>query len=387
MTIPKTVTLIIAGGALFAAGFMWQRLSSEPPAAPAAEAAPANQPVQGTVKFAEGAPQLQFLKIEDIVFLPEPLLEPLNGRVAYDENYTARVSSPITGRVVKIEAQPGDRVAAGAPLAWIDAPDFAAAIADTRKAQNDLRQKERASARSKELLEGGVIPRKDAEIAETDVRQAQAELQRAQMRLRNLAPGGKSTGADGRLALRSPIAGVVADRKINPGSEVRPDAPDPLFVITDPAHLWVIIDLPERYLGKVRVNQVVSIEVDAYKGVDISGRIASIGAVLDPATRRVQVRCVVNNSRGLLKPEMFARVIPLSEERTKLARISNSALVSEGLYSFVFVQKEPGVFERRQVVLGLQGRDESYVKSGLAQGDRVVSSGALLLESELSSRH
>ena len=187
--------------------------------------------------------------------------------------------------------------------------------------------------------------------------------------------------------MRSPISGVIADRKINPGSEVRPDAPDPLFLITDPAHVWVIIDLPERYLGKVRVGQVVSIEVDVYKGVDISGRIASVGEVLDPATRRIQVRCVVDNSRGLLKPEMFARVVPLSEERRKLARIPNSALVSEGLYSFVFVQKEPGVFEKRQVTLGLQGRDESYVKSGLAEGERVVASGALLLASELSSRH
>lgn len=386
MNVPKALLILIGGGIVFAAGYALNRYTSEGPAAPAIEAPAPAESEQTVVRFPAGAPQLQFLKTEQTVFLPEPLLEPLNGRVAYDENYTARVSSPIAGRVVKIEVQPGDRVKAGQPLAWIDAPDFAAAIADTRKAENDLRQKERASARSKELLEGGVIPRKDAEIAETDVRQAQAELQRAQLRLRNLAPGGKVSGGNERLALRAPIAGVVADRKINPGAEVRPDSPDPLFVITDPAHLWVIIDLPERYLGKIRVGQVVSIEVDAYKGVDISGRIASIGEVLDPATRRVQVRCIVDNPRQILKPEMFARVTPLSEEHTKLARIPNSALVSEGLYTYVFVQKEPGVFDKRRVTLGLQGRDETYVKSGLAEGDRVVVSGALLLASELSSR-
>jgi cobalt-zinc-cadmium efflux system membrane fusion protein len=173
---------------------------------------------------------------------------------------------------------------------------------------------------------------------------------------------------------------------VNPGAEVRPDAQTPLFVITDPSHVWVIIDLPERYLGKVRVGQVVSVEVDAYKGIDISGRIASIGQVLDPATRRVQVRCVVANEEQLLKPEMFARVAPLSEERQKLARIPNSALVSEGLYSFVFVESAPGVFEKRRVELGLQGRDESYVKTGLSAGEKVVAAGALLLQSELASR-
>jgi len=125
---------------------------------------------------------------------------------------------------------------------------------------------------------------------------------------------------------------------------------------------------------------------EAFFGIDISGRIASIGQVLDPATRRVQIRCVVANEEQLLKPEMFARVAPLSEERQKLARIPNSALVSEGLYSFVFVETAAGVFERRRVTLGLQGRDESYVRTGLSAGEKVVAAGALLLQSELASR-
>jgi cobalt-zinc-cadmium efflux system membrane fusion protein len=385
MKLANVILVIVGGCVIFSAGYGLQRWTGAPPSPPA-ESTPAPGSDQNIVRFAPGATQLQFLKIDPIVFLPEPLLEPLNGRVAYDENYTTRVSSPIAGRVVKIDVQAGDRVKTGAALAWIDAPDYGTALADARKAENDMRQKARELSRAKEMLDAGVIPRKDFEAADTDARQAQTELQRAQSRLRNLTPGGKAVGEDERLALRAPISGVIVDRKINPGAEVRPDAPDPLFVITDPAHVWVIIDLPERYLGKVRVGQVVSIEVDAYSGVDISGRVASIGEALDPATRRVQVRCVVDNSRQLLKPEMFARVVPLSEERQKLARVPNSALLSEGLYTFVFVQKAPGVFEKRQVSLGLQGRDESYVKSGLAEGDRVVASGALLLESELSSR-
>src|SRR5581483_7100691 len=208
--------------------------------------------------------------------------------------------------------------------------------------------------------------------------------QRAALRLRNLAPGGVTV--DGRFPLRAPIAGVVADRKLNPGNEVRPDAPDPLFVITDPTHVWVIVDLPERYLGKVKVGQAVEIEADAYKGVDLTGHIASIGAVLDPATRRVQVRCVVPNPLRLLRPEMYARVTPLSSEQNRYARISNAALLNRGVYNYVFVETEPGLFRKRQVEVGLQDRDETYVKSGLKEGERVVVSGALLLDSELASR-
>jgi cobalt-zinc-cadmium efflux system membrane fusion protein len=372
---------LIAAAVGFAAAFAWQHFSNPERVEAATQAPP---PAERTrVEFAPNAPQLQFVKTEQVVLRSEPLLEPLSGKVAYDENYTARIASPVSGRVVKIDVQPGQSVKAGAALAWIDSPEYIAAVADVRKDESDIQQKRRAYARAKEMYEAEVLARKDFESAENDVRQAEAEVERARMRLRNLVPGGAAT--EGRFPLRSPIAGVVADRKINPGSEVRPDAPDPLFVITDPTHVWVIIDVPERYLSKVKVGQLVQIEVDAFRGLDIYGRIASIGTVLDPATRRVQVRCVVANPRQLLKPEMYARIVPLASEQNRLARIPNSALLNRGVYNYVFVETKPGVFEKRQIEVGLQGRDETYVKSGLSEGDRVVVAGTLLLDSELSS--
>lgn len=382
MNVRFAAAVLVAALIGFGAAIGWQRFNAPahvPTDAPQLETS--SEPA--AVRYPANAPQLQFLKTEQVVLFPEPLLEPLNGRVAYDENYTSRVSTPIAGRVVKIDVQPGDTVKSGAALAWIDSPDYASAVADVRKTQSDVEQKKRAYARAKEMYQAEVLARKDFEAAENDVRQSEAEYQRAQLRLRNLVPG--AAPSDGRFPLRAPIGGVIADRKVNPGNEVRPDAPDPLFIITDPAHVWVMIDVPERYLGKVKVGQIVQIDVDAYKGIDINGRIASIGEVLDPATRRVQVRCVVENPRKLLKPEMYARVTPLAEERQKFARVPNGAIVSQGLYSFVYVQTQPGVFEKRKVELGLQGRDETYVKSGLQEGERVVVSGTLLLESELAS--
>jgi len=372
---------LIAAAVGFTAAFVWQHFSNAERVEAAPQAAPSAERTR--VEFAPNAPQLQFVKTEQVVLRTEPLLEPLSGKVAYDENYTARIASPVSGRVVKIDVQPGQSVKAGATLAWIDSPEYVAAVADVRKDESDIQQKRRAYARAKEMYEAEVLARKDFESAENELRQAEAEVERARMRLRNLVPGGAAT--EGRFPLRSPIGGVIADRKINPGSEVRPDAPDPLFVITDPTHVWVIIDVPERYLSKVKVGQLVQIEVDAFRGLDISGRIASIGTVLDPATRRVQVRCVVANPRQLLKPEMYARIVPLASEQNRLARISNAALLNRGVYNYVFVETKPGVFEKRRIEVGLQGRDETYVKSGLNEGDRVVVAGTLLLDSELSS--
>ena len=336
------------------------------------------------LNFPKGAPQLSFIKVETATAMPEPLLDPLSARIAYDENYTVRVSSPIAGRVTRIAAQPGDRVAAGQTLVVLDSPDFAAAAADVTKADADVQQKQKSFARANELYRAEIIARKDFELSESSLNQAEAEKNRATQRLRNLDPELK--GVVGAYALRAPISGIVAERNVNPGTEVRPDAPNPLFIITDPSHLWVIIDVPERNIASVHVGQEVVVEVDAYPDERFPARVLSIGEVLDPATRRVQVRCALDNPKRLLKPEMYARVTPLAGTNNKLPRIPNSAMITQGLHSFVFVEKQPGVFVKREVKLGLQGRSVSYVKEGLADGDRVVSVGALLLNAELSGK-
>src|SRR5690348_5908615 len=144
------IAFIVAAAVCFAAGYAWHSSDAVPPVAAENAVAQAHEGAPTVVRFGAGAPQLQFLHSEQVLMLPEPLLEPLNGRVAYDENYTARVSSPISGRVTSIEVQLGDRVSKGQPLAWIDAPDYAAASADVAKAQSDVQLKTRANARVQE---------------------------------------------------------------------------------------------------------------------------------------------------------------------------------------------------------------------------------------------
>jgi cobalt-zinc-cadmium efflux system membrane fusion protein len=334
------------------------------------------------LRYDAGAAQLFAIKVKRAEVFPVPLSEPLNGRVTFNENFTARVSSPIAGRVVELKAQAGDAVKAGDALAFLDSPDLAAAVADSRKAEADESRKKLALERAKPRYEGQVLPRKDLESAEADFAQARAETQRAMLRLRNLAPGGASGE---KFALRTPVSGVVADRQINPGMEVRPDLPNPLFIITNPARLWVLIDLPERDLPKVAPGQAVSVEVDAWPDERFPARIEKVGEMVDPATRRVQVRCAVANPQHKLKPEMYARVTLLADETRKAVRVPNTALVTEGLYSYVFVERSPGVFERRRVALAVQDRDYSYVEAGVRDGERVVVIGSVLLNSELES--
>jgi cobalt-zinc-cadmium efflux system membrane fusion protein len=332
------------------------------------------------VVFTANSPQLANLKVEPVIEITASTTSPLNGKITFDENYTSRISSPILGRALSIKAQIGDKVKAGQVLMTIDSPELGSALADARKAYADLQLKNKAFERNSLLLEGGVIARKDLETSQSDLAQAVAEEQRANARLKNL---GAQRNADESFMLRAPIAGVVVDRQVNPSSEVRPDAPAPLFIITNPEHLWASIDLPERDLAKVVPGQKLAIQVDAYPDEIFSGNIDSIGVMVDPATRRINVRCTVQ-SRGKLKPEMYAQISPLNTQNIKVIRLANTALITEGLYSYVFVEVSPNHFKKRRVSLNSQEREFATVKTGLSVGERVITSGAFLLNSELA---
>ncbi|HNO89261.1 MAG TPA: efflux RND transporter periplasmic adaptor subunit, partial [Rhodocyclaceae bacterium] len=115
------------------------------------------------------------------------------------------------------------------------------------------------------------------------------------------------------------------------------------------------------------------------------GQVVHVAPTLDPATRRVQARVSVDNREKLLKPEMYARVSLLADAREELPRIPTAALLVEGVKNFVFVERAPGEFEKREVTLAVQTRQFAYVWHGLKGGEKVVSAGALLLNAELAS--
>lgn len=350
-----------------------------PVAEQAAESKPAGPRV---VQYAKDAPQMSSLKTEAVHQLALPIADPVNGRIAYDENLTARISSPVTGRVTKLLREIGDRVNAGDALLAIDSTDLAAAEADSQKSRVDEQRKKLAFERASSLHEREVIARKDFEAAQADYQQAVAETRRTSQRMKLL---GASGNENGRFALKSPINGVIADRQANPGMEVRPDLQNPLFVVTDISRLWLLADVPERYLADVKPGQSVSVLTDAYPNQSFPAIVERVGVALDPVTRRVQVRCVIRNTDMRLRPEMFARVYFLADEHKKGIRVHNSTLISEGLYSYAFVETQPGRFERRRVNVVLKGPESSFIDSGIADGEKVVTHGALLLNAEASS--
>jgi len=311
-----------------------------------------------------------------------------SGKIAYDELRVSHVFSPVTGRVMGIQAELGQRVHKGQSLATIDSPDLGVASADVAKAQADVIASEHDFARQRELSSIRAVARKDFEAAEDNVRKARAELERARQKARLLAaPGGGAVGQG--FVLRSLIDGEVMSRTINPGAEVAGQygGGNPaveLFTIGDTDVVWVMADVFEMDLSRVQVGQRVAARVVAYPDKVFEGTVDWVSGTLDPATRTARVRCTMQNAEHELKPEMFATV-SIAVAGEKRLTVPESALLHLADKTVVFVRSGQGPegklrFERRLVEIAPEapGGWVAIVK-GVAPGEEVVSSGAILL--------
>lgn len=347
---------------------------------PAASAQQAHAELSGNIRFVAGASQLAMLHTQSLPLMPIPLSEQLSARVAYDEEVTARIGVSFSGRILALKAAPGDAVTLGQVLAVIDSPDFGTAYADLNKARADEKRKQLAVKRAKDLVPGEAISTRDWEAVQADYAQAQAETARAEQRIKNLNPHGlKIVGQ--QVSLASPLQGVITERTATPALEINPNLAAPLFVVTDPKRLWVSIDLPESLLSKIKLGSVVNIQSDAFPEQTFVGKIIQLGQTINPNTRRANILARVDNPEGKLLPEMFVRASVLQADGQGV-RVPNQALITRGLYTYVFVEQKPGDFVLTKVKPIKRGVDFSYIGEGLGGDERVVTKGALLLEAE-----
>ena len=330
------------------------------------------------IHYEKNAPQLAYLKTAAVEVGQVPTTEPLQGAIVYNDDLTSKITTPIAGRVTKIFAQIGDKVKLGQPLVMIDSPEFGQANADLMKSESDLTLKNQAFERAKTLYEGEVIAKKEFENAEADLKQARAEHERALNRLKNYG-----VSKNNNFMLSTKVAGVVTERQVNPGSEVSPNNMNPLFVVSDPKKLWVNVEIPEKDLDKVHVKQHLKIEASAYPTEIFQATVIMISKVLNPDTRRVIIRCSLDNPDEKLKPEMYVYATPLDDEAI-LAHVPNDAVITEGVKNFVFIEKSPGEIEKRLVKVAFQGHKDTYISEGLHEAEQVVITGTLLLNSEFT---
>lgn len=352
---------------------------------PAQKAAVPQPRVEGqSVIFPAGSPQLAALVSEKIEVRREAVLR-FTGRLVWDEDRTVRVFSPLGGRVLTIGVKLGEAVRAGHTLAVIAAPELGSAQSEARKAEQDDALAQKNLARVEELLAAGVAPAKELHAAQAEAARAAAERARTAARLRLY--GTASATVDQRFTLAAPISGVVVERNLNPGQELRPDAQTDkgLFVISDPSRLWFVLDVVEADVGAVRAGAEVQIGATMLGGDTFTGKITNVADFVDPQTRTVKVRGTLDNPGRRVKAEMFVT----AELKVPSARgfiVPTKSVYLRGEQNYVFVDAGNGRFVRKPVLLGPTSSGQQVVLNGLAAEDKVVVDGGLLLERLLASR-
>lgn len=333
----------------------------------------------GQVVFPEGSSQVASFAT-DTVKESGPLRLRLTGRLVWDENHTVRLYPPFAGRVLQILVKTGERVSRGQPLAKLASPDFGQAQADARRAQSDFALAEKNLNRLRELHAAGVSSRKDLATAEADYARADAELARAMGKVKLY--GANTDSVDQNFSLASPIDGVIVERNINPGQELRPDLQlsnmPAMFVITDPTRLWVQLDAAEGQLASLRPGKKVQLRAAAWPDQTFTATLENISDFIDPTSRAVRVRGSVENRERKLKGEMFVTA-ELEEAPSADLQMPEKALVLVGDSYFVFVEERPGRYSRQEVKVDAVRDGIASVASGVKLGQKVVTEGNLFL--------
>jgi cobalt-zinc-cadmium efflux system membrane fusion protein len=310
-----------------------------------------------------------------------------SGRVTFADIDVGHVFSPVTGRVTKVVAQLGQHMKKGDPLAVIQSPDVGQFSSDLGKADADLIAAERNYKREKELWEKHATSQKDFETAADTYRKAKAEKDRA-LQKASLLRSGNVNMVDQSYTIPSPIDGDLLMRNLSVGVEVQGQysggASQELFTVGRLGEVWVLGDLFELDMSRVKVGAPAQVSVIAYPGKTFDGKVDWVSGILDPTMRTAKVRCTFDNPDTLLKPEMYATVAISVEARKELALPKGSVLRSrDDTVVFVELGTTPNGkvrFARVPVVVD-EGEASQWlpVSKGLEKGARVVTHGSVLL--------
>lgn len=265
--------------------------------------------------------------------------------------------------------------------------DYLNAQSALEKANLDLDQSRLEEKREQQLFDNKALIKKNWQLAHAETSTCVNELQTIKERLHFLGVDARSVGESNQnthlqplMPITSPGDGTVVQQFVSVGSIVSPD--ETIFSICDMQKVAISCELPESDLSLVKKGLPVKVTVSSYSDKEFSGRVTYVGSRLDPKTRTVSVRAIIDNAAGLLKLNMFATVDIVGEGRDVLA-CSREAIHESNGKTVVYVRKPNGDFAKRVVDTGITSGDLVEIREGLRNGDAVVTVGGVLVKTKL----
>lgn len=337
-------------------------------------------------------PQDQMSHVQVVTVEPTKLTRTLRltGAVAYNAFNTTPVITQVGGPVSRILVVPGQHVKAGQPMLDVSSPDYSQLLDAYLKAADSFRLADKNWARAQDLYQHHAIAQRDLEQAESDRNQAQADLNAADQGMRILGiknPGDLAKAPSSALIpVLAPIGGEVVERLVSPGQVVLAGQTQ-AFTISDLNTVWVLANVYQADLADVRTGDDVVVQTDAYPG-SFQGRISYVSPALDPNTRTLQARIVVNNPGEKLKRDMYCTVtVTAGSIPNAIAVPDSSVLRDDNNQPFVYLALGANQFGRRDVEIGQSLEGKTQILRGLSPGEKVVGDGSLFLQFANSLQH
>ncbi len=324
------------------------------------------------------------------------------GVMALNGNRTAHVSSFVPGRIASIAADLGRTVRKGQPLLTVNSPEFAQAQADFLEARTRFNLGQAESRRAEALWQAKAIEEKEYLRRRAEQEKLAAEYGALGSKLHSYGlthdeidklvercrlvetQEYKCEVADPNLPLLAPLAGSVIFREATVGAPVEPNAV--LFTVSDLKTLWALLDVPEKDIPLLGPDSRVAVVSTLYPGREFPARLDAVSEIVDDKLRTLRVRAEVDNSEGLLKPNMYVQGVlrHAAKAWVGVVAVPEAAVQTIDGGKAVFVQEKDDVFAVRHVRLGDRVGNRLIVLEGLAPGERVVLRGAFTLKSELA---
>ena len=337
-------------------------------------------------------PQDQMSHVQIVTVQPSKLTRTLRltGAVAYNAFSTTPVITQVGGPVAKILVVPGDRVKRGQPLLEVSSPDYSLLLAAYLKARDTFRVADKNYQRAQDLFAHHAIADRDLLQAESDRIQAQADLSAAEEGMKILGipkpEDLEKSPISAQIPLLAPIGGEVVERLVSPG-QVMQAGTTQAFTISDMSTVWVMANIYQGDLAYVKDGDQATITTDSYPE-KFSGKISFISPALDPNTRTLQARIVVDNPGGKLKKDMYCvATVTAGTISNAIAVPDSSILRDDENQPFVYVATSSNQFGRRQVDIGQSENGQTRILKGLSPGDKVAANGSLFLQFANSFQH
>ena len=302
----------------------------------------------------------------------------LSGTITFNEDKVVKIFPLASGHVQDVKVSLGDYVEVGQTLAEIQSTDVAGLSNDFSAAQSDLAIAKKNLDAAEDMHKSGLLSEQEYTEKQQDYQKALSSLNKSKQVMAIYGHISSNENTAGYV-IKAPISGFIVEKNVNTGMEIRSDANNNLFTISDLKEVWAIANVYETDIAKIKIGDVAKISTLSYEDKIFCGTIDKIVNVLNPDTKVLNIKIRLKNSDYLLKPGMFAKVKISYPDNKKMLTIPKNSLVFDENKNYVVVYKNKCDLNVVQIMSSKTAGDKVYVEANLKEGDKIITNNGLFV--------